>query len=348
MAQTVYLHIGHGRCGSTSIQNFAGRERTELAARGLVYPSDTEMGFPVCVGGNAQAIYKARRQPGTLELVKDYLDGQPQTNFLLSSEWLLYPEELLVGELADALNTENRTVKVIAYVREQREWLMSRYAQAVKSKRWTLSLDEYMREAFETPGLDYTYLFRRVADAVGRERMTVRLFDRSHLIGGDVRSDIFAQLGVEVDDLLCEEDEANASASVEELEVARLVSAGTTNEEFNPRRFLGAARKLVAERGWSLERRLYRLVDPSLMKELAGYYAKRNEEFRKEFLPEIPAPLFDNRIPAEYKPMSDVQRINERSLVLLSSYYASLLAHERALAGERTKRAKRRGELRAR
>jgi hypothetical protein len=297
------------------------------------------MGLPRMDGGNAQILYEGRGKAETIRSLVDYMDGQPSTSFLLSSEWLLVPGEPLLKEVVDALATPAREVRVIAYVREQREWLMSRYAQAVKSRRWSLSLEQYLEEAFEIPGLDYADLFQKTAAAVGEERLILRLFDTGDLAGGDVRRDIFDIIGVAVDDLLGEEEEAaNASASAEELEVARLMNAAAPKEVFNPRRFLTQTAKVIADRDWAPERRLYRLVDPALMESLGAHYAESNEAFRKQFFPDLAAPLFASRIPKAYTPMSAEQRLNQRSFELLSSYIAWLARHERARARRRTRR----------
>ena len=52
----------------------------------------------------------------------------------------------------------------------------------------------------------------------GAENVIVRPFDRHHLQGGDARTDLYALAGVDVADLLRDEPDLNASASVEEVQ----------------------------------------------------------------------------------------------------------------------------------
>ena len=122
------------------------------------------MGYPDIRGGNAQPVYEHRRRPETLTAVRDFLDAQPDMNILLSSEWFLADAQL-VQRSVDALAADGRQVRVVAYVREQREWLVSRYAQAVKSRRWSLPLEQYVQNTYETPGLNYAKVFRELSES---------------------------------------------------------------------------------------------------------------------------------------------------------------------------------------
>ncbi len=55
MKPTLYLHIGQGRCGSTSIQRFATEQRGALDGTRSLYPSPAELGIDTTNKGNADA-----------------------------------------------------------------------------------------------------------------------------------------------------------------------------------------------------------------------------------------------------------------------------------------------------
>jgi hypothetical protein len=346
MDRVVYLHIGHGRCGSSSIQRFGEQNRSALRQQGLDYPHGSEMGFPeelARVGGNAQPIFEARREGSApLELVADYLDRTSYSRYLLSSEYLINANVPYLKRLTEALEGDGRRVVLVGYVRDQRDWLISRYAQAIKAKRWTKTLETYFSDAHVSSSLDYKPLFDRLCSLTEESEVAVRLYDRARLEGGDVRVDLYGLMGVDVGDLIQDDPTANSSASVDEVEAARLVSAMTDPAEFNPRMFLRYSARRIQE--WNAEpsRDLYRLIAPSVMKEVGRYFDRRNEEFRRAYFSDHPSPIFSSAIPNEYDPLAERERVSALSLALVASYLlvrgmegASRQAHGRWLqAGE--------------
>jgi hypothetical protein len=326
MTQTVYLHIGHGRCGSSSIQVFARNNREALAKRGILYPSGVDIGFqePLALrGGNAQVIYQSDQDAeAKREMVGRYLDAREDERILFSSEYLIGGRPDFLRPFVEVLRSGGRQLKVVAYVREQREWMISRYAQAIKSKRWTMPLEQYMLDGYTAPGLDYLSTFNTWAELAGREQLTIRIFERDRLEGGDARTDLMKLTGVEADDLISDDPTANASVSVEELEVARLASAATDPPNFNPRGFFRHTREMMDEKGWAPTTELYRLVSPETMRKVGEYFKPKNEQFRRAFFPDQPEPLFNTKIPEQYEPLSRDQRVSERSVAMLSAYFA--------------------------
>lgn len=322
--QTVYLHIGHGRCGSTSIQQFGARNRSALRERGIAYPSAVEMGYPAELdqGGNAQPIFELRKQSGVaLDTLGNYLRESDDPSLLLSSEYLYSLPARFHSAVFETCRSAGARVVAIAYVREQREGLISRYAQAVKRGRWTKSLTEYLEERYRARALDYLPHFRRLSKVFGRENLIVRIFEGDRLRKRDVRADLFDLAGVDVSDLIADDPVANASASVEQIEVLRTVNELAGPGEFNPRPFLRRSDRLFAERGWEPTTELHRLAPPSLLQEIADYYAPKNEAFRREFFPDQPSPLFNSKIPDDYEPLREEELESRRSLLRLAKSF---------------------------
>jgi hypothetical protein len=322
--RTVYLHVGHGRCGSSSIQHFAEQHRSTLAERGLCYPSSIEMGFPstISAGGNAQALWEMRRErKRAIEMVASYLDQVTTPRVLLSSEFLITSRPEFFADLATAIRERDWRIVAVAYVREQRDWLISRYAQAVKSRRWTMSLEEYLSGNYRSDSLDYLPLFDAMQGVFGPENLVLRVYQRSRLAGGDARADLLGVAGTEVSDLITDDPSANASGSVEEIEIIRIVNGMVGPMQFNPRKFLLRSAGLYRDHDWTPLREFHRLVPPALMKEIADYYADRNEAFRKKYFPEIDPPLFTSKIPDDYEPLEMHDIITPRSLMLLTNYF---------------------------
>ena len=265
MKPTLYLHIGQGRCGSTSIQRFATEQRDALAERGLLYPSAAELGLGDNHRGNAaaQTLYQMRgNAPEALGHLAGFLERQEHTKVLLSSEWLLNGDASFMRELVKTARKSGVRVVALAYVREQREWLISRYAQAIKSKRWTLSLEEHLQTSYRSRNLDYHAVFSRTAELFGRENLLIRVFERPKLIDGDVRVDAFTLFGTDVGDLVGDDPNANASPSVEEIEMMRFLNQRAEPILFNPRDFLRHSEVFLRQAEWEPSRELYRLAPP--------------------------------------------------------------------------------------
>lgn len=327
MKPTLYLHIGQGRCGSTSIQRFATEQRDALAERGLLYPSAAELGLGDNHRGNAaaQTLYQMRgNAPEALGHLAGFLERQEHPKVLLSSEWLLNGDAGFMRELVKTARKSGARVVALAYVREQREWLISRYAQAIKSKRWTMSLEEHLQTSYRSHNLDYHAVFSRTAELFGRENLLIRVFERPKLIDGDVRVDAFTLFGTDVGDLVGDDPNANASPSVEEIEMMRFLNQRAEPILFNPRDFLRHSEVFLRQAEWEPSRELYRLAPPDLLQEMGEYFDTQNEEFRREFFSDEPAPLFSTRIPADYEPLTEDERVNRRSLELLANHLLRL------------------------
>jgi len=334
---TIYFHIGDGRCGSSAIQVFSELNRDRLAERGLSYPSGKDVGFPapfVKRAGNGQALYDGRRDPGTWEALERYLAGHPGGRVMLSSEFLLrIPPRFHQRMVECAKGAGYRAVAVI-YVRDQRDRLISRYAQGCKSRRFTMTLETYLETSYHSEKHDYLPLLLKIGETFGRENLIVRNFQRDQLKEGDVCDDIYAQIGVEVGDLPRSSDPVNASATVDEVEVMRLVNTIAGEGEFDPRAFMRRTSAYLQTQSPAALTELYRLVSPQLMKDISNHFAPMNEALRREFFP-TPPPMFKTRIPEWYEPYRSEERISERSVLLIAHYFIEEMKARRVASGVR-------------
>jgi hypothetical protein len=320
MAKTVYLHIGMGRCGSSAIQSFAATNERPLVRLGVVYPDPSKMGFPpeLARGGNATGL---ARSPSFTDSVARYIRDSAEDRCLLSSEFLYSWPLAQFQNLKQQFNHVGLNVIVVAYIREQREWLISRYAQGVKARRWTQSLESYLEQAYRADHLNFVRRFRPLRSVFGPDELIIRIFDRSRLREGDVRTDLCGILGIDNKDLDYTSSNDNASAGVLELEVMRLLNDPNYGKLLDNRRFLRISRELLPRMGWEGDADLYRLVPQKSMNRMAKYYAKRNEVFKSEFFPDVEGDLFANKIPQRYDFLPEKERLSARSLVLLYNYF---------------------------
>ncbi|UGS35132.1 hypothetical protein [Capillimicrobium parvum] len=327
MDRTVYLHVGHGRCGSSSIQTFADVQREALAGRGVFYPSPLDMGFSreAARAGNGRALVVSEDTDAAVALYTEHIGATEAPRVLLSAEQFTTAEGGALEGLVTALREEGMRVVGIFYLREQREWLVSRWAQGLKSHRWTVPLDDYVAthiaEGFEVPHLDYRPRCARLAEIFGAENLVLRRFTKVALRGGDVRLDLFELLGTDVSDLAADEPTANASASIDEVVAMRILNGLPRGPMFNPRPFLRYAENYAGLQGWTRERQLYRLVRPERMRAIAEHYAPINEDLRVSAFPaDTPSPLFPSSVPDEYEPLSEDEVVTTRSMTLVASF----------------------------
>ncbi len=80
-------------------------------------------------------------------------------------------------------------VQVVCYLRDQADYLRSAYTQRVQATDYHQSIEEYYRLIFRA---DY-YQMLSAWDAVFPNAITVRVFQRDQLVGGDAVSDFFTQ-----------------------------------------------------------------------------------------------------------------------------------------------------------
>ena len=118
---------------------------------GVTYPSPAEIGLKTtCTAkANARPFYLAWRDvPSPLEPLARYLARQEHPKVLLSTDFLLHGDADFMRRLVETARISRMDVVALVYVREQREWLISLYAQSIKSRRWTMSLEQFLEESF--------------------------------------------------------------------------------------------------------------------------------------------------------------------------------------------------------
>lgn len=144
--KTVYLHVGHGKTGTTTIQNFLFRNKKILEQYDVCYPVlDRYEDLAEPTSGNApnlRPLHKAGNCDKN-QCVRDL-------NILLkkgaesSCQKILLSEEFLNGNnefsrtVFEAIDRCHYTVKIIAYVRPMASYIGSFYYQHVKKDRSNL------------------------------------------------------------------------------------------------------------------------------------------------------------------------------------------------------------------
>jgi hypothetical protein len=194
----IYIHAGHAKAASTTIQNFLWTNSAALERQGLIYPRLFDV--PVLAGRtnprthNALAKELNNRGPGPAwERLKDFLRERAGQNVLLSGENFSASEpDRLRAELDD------QPVKVLFYVKDLAKTVVSYYAQRTKTGKNTDDFDAFFDTA-DHRRMALPEYFAGWVGAFGAPNIAVRLLDERTLAGGDVRLDVLDAAGLSAD-----------------------------------------------------------------------------------------------------------------------------------------------------
>lgn len=206
------LHIGTGKAGSTSIQHALTKldpHETGLApikafgqpnAIDLTMASGTPQARRYFVEKHTVVSAETfdRLNQTVWENAALEVEGSATTHFVASSEFLctMVRREAVVA-LKDRLDQIFDQVQIVAYLRDQRSFLRSLWAQSVKGP--SRSADSF-QHFLDTLGerkwqWNYSLFLNGWINAFGPEHMKVSMFDPRALYKGDVVSDLLRTAG---------------------------------------------------------------------------------------------------------------------------------------------------------
>jgi hypothetical protein len=208
---TLYLHIGTGKTGTTSIQTFLEENRGALRDAGIVVPKSPGRRNHrklTMYALNDDVVDNSRRSKGLLSLEriekfrKQFLEEfrnecslwKDSESVVLSSEQMTrLRREGELERLKALLDIAGRPIKVIVYLRRQDLYFISEYSQLIKGGLVQSLSAEGAR--INMAIYDYGKLLSVWARAFGKENLVVRPFELGQLKDGDALDDFMALLG---------------------------------------------------------------------------------------------------------------------------------------------------------
>jgi hypothetical protein len=258
----VILHIGTEKTGTSSIQSYLTANRLYLREKGVLYPASLGHESHVWLANHAAGFMDREDENsqlrklgcGSLDECRDKIRRgllaevakSACETVILSSEHCssrLQTEEhvlrlkTLVGEISN-------DVVVVVYLREQSEFLTSRFSTAMKAG-YGGPLVAPGEQGFKSQ-CDYAAMLDRWAEAFGKEKLRVRLFQKGDLRNDDVVADFLEVCGLPDIELPVRPQHVNEAVGAAGLEFLSIA-----NEVLNARG--------VPRRG-PLRRRLFELV----------------------------------------------------------------------------------------
>lgn len=210
------VHIGDGKCGSSAIQAALFDARSTLRELGLAYTSHHRTSGNFCLGtllGKATRGNDRRQREFAMQTIRQLQDQLGTSDYIIvSSEAFLTlnPEEVV--EILQMISPEIERIDVIAYIRDPLGMYLSLAQQWIKASYRFPRPDTYVRALDRL--LDNWDSFPMI------DSLTVRRFDRSHLIGANVVADFeHVVKGLTSRDFALEHINENTSLSTEQMVV---------------------------------------------------------------------------------------------------------------------------------
>lgn len=214
----IIMHIGRHKSGTSSLQHFLVKNENVLADLGYSYPKS--MRLPRVAHHSLAEYFKNSHQRKCSD--KEWMVLEEEYKLFLkeiegASKVLLSSEAFQAVKPSVVKGFFGPAVNVIVYIREQFEYLISSYAQAVQNQKIALTLEEYEKRFF----YDYSRFLRSWEEAFPTGTMTVRIYDRAELAEADIRMDFILALGLKKDNFIFDVEEKNPSIGGVLLEFKR-------------------------------------------------------------------------------------------------------------------------------
>ncbi len=216
-----YFHIGRPKTGSTSIQDFLFTNTRALAKQGVLhdrldaqYSSQWELPIAALTAGGyplKDPHVSVLLQLTDMERQKKYADrmlekfeaslsgkSSGKNTFVASSEHAVayLQGKDYVTQFDTLMRRYFDEVTYVIYLRDQVSLCASAYSEQIKRGE-TLKQVDYVRRAVRRAWFDHERVLRPWIEAVGTERLKVRLMDRDALTGGDLMDDFCDVIGVD-------------------------------------------------------------------------------------------------------------------------------------------------------
>ncbi|MDE6760337.1 MAG: hypothetical protein K2J90_06570 [Lachnospiraceae bacterium] len=299
---TIYLHIGTAKTGTTAIQNFCSENQEVLNQQGYYYPEFTYRYPSASRLRNGHFLFGRVHdedglrddkreeeifQEGFHEIYKAFKKYQ---NIILSDEGLWtcgFRDEKNVWEkIMEEVGEKQIAIKVIVYLRMQDTFLYSWWSQRVKEGLRAESQLTWERMVNELPmiQLDYYDMLERIADYVGRDNIIVRRFETERFIGGTLYTDFIDALGLTYsEEFHVKSEMRNISLTRNSNEIKRILNRlpGLDTDENALFRQL-----LVEQSGYQKENDIYNMFSEEERTVFLAKYHEGNIRIAKEYLGE--------------------------------------------------------------
>ncbi len=180
------LHIGTGKTGTSSIQNFLYHQKDELASKyGIFYP-DLGLTKNAHFGEMIYAHYRlcgwaVQQDAGSLGRVcAELLQSACETAIISCEDFYHRLGREQIQNLKEVF--QNFDVQVVCYIRRQDKYMESAWKQQVKVGAMRMPFEDFLKRHCDSQYLpevhgNYYRMLRIWADVFGVDKLTIRIFD---------------------------------------------------------------------------------------------------------------------------------------------------------------------------
>lgn len=308
MNKTVYLHIGMPKTGTTALQMFLPENETLLNEKGFSYPL---MPF------RFQNIGK-RRNGHFLTLWEDKENAPEwEQGFSVVKEALLRHDNIILSDeniwskqrldnfWEDALAEFGKIgaeVRVIAYLRSQDDQVESNWNQKVKDKktRMKITFEKFMEEErYWYMPFHYNEVLDRISSYVGKEHLTVRVYEKQQFIGGSLFADFLDAIGLGLtEDYKLPDYVPNVRLPNTAVEIKRLINLAYKDEEVPDfyREIISRVYEMKAIQ--EAPKRDTSMFSPTMREKFMSQFAEGNAYVAREYLHRADGVLFRGELSA--------------------------------------------------
>lgn len=170
MKRTLYIHIGHAKCGSSTIQRFLSENRLQLLKFNFLYPQTFSSTFHSEI---SPVFWKnARlddRSEGYLNTIMDEIDKSPAENVVISSETFHADDPRIFLHFKEKFN-----VKIVYFIRPYDEWWDSVLKQTIVDKKFNIPSSNFT----EWPR-DFSDVIYEFSEKFGNENILVETLNNN-------------------------------------------------------------------------------------------------------------------------------------------------------------------------
>jgi hypothetical protein len=295
----LYIHMGLPKTGTSSLQAFFSRNRNSLLEKSIDYPIMGNFKEQVkgnIASGNAAFLAKAflpKHHRGTLvnsqnrnEYIQEFLDKIKHSKsqcIVVSSEFLMTLNWSSLIEIRNLLKKQsNLQIKIVYYMREQVNYLISNYIQSVKRSNCTLLPEEVIKNYYQKETFSFLYynrLYNQFTDIFGCENVIPRIYEETKQYQGGIIGDFLSVLSVDTnefqDQLL--NNIVNVSLSPNEVAIMLLLN------RYKPR--IKFSDYIVEDAAIFRGQKPYEdrpIISPELKETIESYFYEENKTLAKE------------------------------------------------------------------
>jgi hypothetical protein len=195
----IYLHIGSGKTGTTSIQRMLWENRFELKRRGVFYctpPSETMI--------NHHSIVRTPMDEGIWKRAEDTLSNIKKAFEISGCKTMIISTEKLLGVPVSYMEGfknlfSDFDIKILVYIRNQVDLIPSYYMQRIKDYMHgpMCPIEDIFPRFTNNWGMEPRAVMDRWSAVFGKENIISRVYDRESLVDGNVCKDFSMVLGLE-------------------------------------------------------------------------------------------------------------------------------------------------------